>query len=152
MVAAFNAWRHGPDSSSAAFRKIAARSSKSRSRHPGPAARAASTAASASSPVALRMVPSTSFLACGWTTSMAWPADPPDATGPVLLACHGWTDSAAVFDPLVHTLRRRWTVIAPDAPGHGGTPLRDGDYVIADHAVAVLAVLEAMPRIPGGGG
>lgn len=79
-----------------------------------------------------------------------WPGDPsPPASAPLLLACHGWTDSAEVFAPLARGLRRRWTVVAPDAPAHGGTPLRSGDYVIADHAVSALAVVDALPRVAG---
>jgi pimeloyl-ACP methyl ester carboxylesterase len=82
-----------------------------------------------------------------------WPADERGAVaGPVLLACHGWTDSAEVFAPLAARLRRRWTLVAPDAPAHGGTPLRDGDYVVAEHATSVLAVIESLPRVAGVGG
>jgi len=76
------------------------------------------------------------------------------ADAPTLLACHGWTDSSEVFAPLVAALDRpvrRWTVVAPDAPAHGGTPLRDGPYVIADHATSAIAVLDALglPRLAG---
>jgi pimeloyl-ACP methyl ester carboxylesterase len=82
-----------------------------------------------------------------------WPADERGAVaGPVLLACHGWTDSSEVFAPLATRLRRRWTVVAADAPAHGGTPLRDGDYVVADHATSLLAVVDALPRVAGVGG
>jgi pimeloyl-ACP methyl ester carboxylesterase len=82
-----------------------------------------------------------------------WPADDrAPLAGPVLLACHGWTDSAEVFAPLATRLRRRWTVVAPDAPAHGGTPLRDGDYVVAEHATSVLAVVAALPQVAGVGG
>jgi pimeloyl-ACP methyl ester carboxylesterase len=66
-----------------------------------------------------------------------------------LLAFHGWTDSSEVFLPLVQALRRRWTVVAADAPAHGGTPLRDGPYVVADHAMSAIAVLDALPRLTG---
>ena len=54
MVAALSVSRHGPASSSAARRKIAARSSKGSARHIGAASLAALTAARASSWVALR--------------------------------------------------------------------------------------------------
>lgn len=81
-----------------------------------------------------------------------WPAQPPRrASDPVLFACHGWTDSAEVFAPLVTRLRRRWTVVAADAPAHGGTPLRDGDFVIANHAVSALAVVDSLPQVVGRG-
>jgi pimeloyl-ACP methyl ester carboxylesterase len=78
-----------------------------------------------------------------------WPGERPEPTAPVLLACHGWTDSGEVFGPLAHALDRGWTVVAPDAPGHGGTPRRPGRFVVAEHAVSVLAVLDALPRVAG---
>ena len=78
-----------------------------------------------------------------------WPRRPLTAPGPVLLACHGWTDSGEVFGPLATALDRRWTVVAPDAPGHGGTPLRPGPYVVADHVTSALAVLDALPEVAG---
>jgi pimeloyl-ACP methyl ester carboxylesterase len=68
----------------------------------------------------------------------------------VLLAFHGWTDSGEVFAPLVGALGGRWSVVAPDAPGHGGTPLRNGRFVIADHATSALAALDALPALIGG--
>jgi len=80
-----------------------------------------------------------------------WPAEIDRPGAPSLLAFHGWTDSSEVFAPLVTALERRWTVVAPDAPAHGGTPLRAGTYVIADHATSAIAVLDALgqPRLAG---
>ena len=69
MVAALSVSRHGPDSSSAARRITAARSSYGRSRQAGPAASAASTASATSAEVASAEVPSTAAWRCGWTTS-----------------------------------------------------------------------------------
>ncbi len=85
----------------------------------------------------------------------SWPA-PAEGPAPVqprptLLAFHGWTDSADVFGPLAAVLDGRWPVVAPDAPGHGGTPLRDGPFVIADHLTSAAAVLDALPRLAGAG-
>jgi lipase len=68
----------------------------------------------------------------------------------VLLACHGWTDSAEVFGPLATALRRRWTVVAPDAPGHGATPWIPGpQYRVPDHLTGAAAVLDALPQVNG---
>ena len=95
-----------------------------------------------------------------------WPALEPDAddglrvrrarrrrdeTGrPVLLAFHGWTDSGEVFGPLAEALGRRWTVLAPDAPGHGGTRWRGGRrFVVDDQIGCGAAVVDALPRVAG---
>src|SRR3954454_16530414 len=65
-----------------------------------------------------------------------------EAGWPVLLAFHGCTDSGEVFGPLAQALGRGWTVVAPDAPGHGGTPWRGGRrYVMDDQVPAGVAVL-----------
>ncbi len=72
------------------------------------------------------------------------------ARRPVLFGCHGWTDSGEVFGPLAEALGRRWTVVAPDAPGHGGTPWPPAPrLVIADHAPGALAVLDRLPELHG---
>jgi pimeloyl-ACP methyl ester carboxylesterase len=68
---------------------------------------------------------------------------------PTLLAFHGWTDSSEVWKPLVEALGPAWTVLGVDAPAHGGTPLRDGPYVIASHLTSALTVLDALPRLVG---
>jgi pimeloyl-ACP methyl ester carboxylesterase len=79
-----------------------------------------------------------------------WPARDGADRRPVLLCCHGWTDSGAVFGPLAAALGRRWTVIAPDAPGHGGTPWPPAPrFRVADHAVGALAVLDRLPEVAG---
>src|SRR5690349_12962944 len=83
----------------------------------------------------------------------AWPAKAANPEAPVRLAFQGWTDSSEVFAPVVAALKGRWTVVAADAPAHGGTPLRDGPYVIAEHATSAIAVLDALglPRLAGPG-
>jgi pimeloyl-ACP methyl ester carboxylesterase len=78
-----------------------------------------------------------------------WPGRRAEPPSPVLLACHGWTDSGEVFGPLADALEQEWTVVAPDAPGHGGTPRRPGRFVVAEHAVGAVAVLDALPRVAG---
>ncbi len=73
IVAAFIAARHGPASRSAAFRKMAARSSNDSARQAGAASRAAATAAATSSSVASPIRPSTRLKLCGCTTSICSP-------------------------------------------------------------------------------
>jgi lipase len=78
-----------------------------------------------------------------------WPAvESFGARRPVLLACHGWTDSGEVFGPLAQALGRRWTVVAPDAPAHGGTVWqRAAKYSVPTHVDAVTAVLDKLPEV-----
>jgi pimeloyl-ACP methyl ester carboxylesterase len=69
---------------------------------------------------------------------------------PVLLAFHGWTDAGEVFGPLAAALGRRWTVVAPDAPGHGGTTwLPAPEFRFDDQIGTGLAVLDALPSLGG---
>jgi hypothetical protein len=84
MVAAFSVWRHGPESSSAAFRNTAARSSNGSARHPGAAAFAASIAARASVCVAFFSTPRTCLCLCGWTTRTLRPP-PMRCTPPMVI-------------------------------------------------------------------
>jgi pimeloyl-ACP methyl ester carboxylesterase len=73
-----------------------------------------------------------------------------ESGSPVLLAFHGWTDGGAVFGPLAEALGRRWTVVAPDAPAHGGTAWRSTQAYLLDDQVDVgVAVLDALPRLRG---
>jgi len=73
MVAALMVSRHGPASRSAAFRKIAALSSKLSAFHAGAADSAVSTASATSAAVASCIVPSTVCRRCGGSTSIASP-------------------------------------------------------------------------------
>ncbi len=69
---------------------------------------------------------------------------------PVLVAFHGWTDSGECFAPLAEALGRRWPVLAPDAPAHGGTRWEPAaEYVVADHARGGVAVVDAAIRLAG---
>ncbi|MBI4939950.1 MAG: alpha/beta fold hydrolase, partial [Actinobacteria bacterium] len=75
---------------------------------------------------------------------------PRGARRPVLVAFHGWTDSGECFAPLAEALGRRWTVLAPDAPAHGGTRWEPAaEYVVADHARGGVAVVDAAIRLAG---
>ena len=84
-----------------------------------------------------------------------WPALE-DPGRPVLLAFHGWTDGGLVFGPLAEALGRRWTVVAPDAPAHGGTPWRPSpgasgreEHRLDDQIAVGVAVLDALPALRG---
>jgi pimeloyl-ACP methyl ester carboxylesterase len=73
-----------------------------------------------------------------------------EAGRPVVLAFHGWTDDGRVFGPLAEALGRRWTVVAPDAPGHGGTTWRPAArFRLDDQTDVGLAVLDALPSMAG---
>jgi pimeloyl-ACP methyl ester carboxylesterase len=79
-----------------------------------------------------------------------WPAVDGGPGRPLLLCLHGITNTGEVFGPLATALGRRWTVVAPDAPGHGGTPWTPAArYRIADHAATALAVLDRLPEVAG---
>jgi len=79
-----------------------------------------------------------------------WPATQASVHRPVLFCLHGWTDSGEVFGPLARALGRRWTVVAPDAPGHGGTGWTPAPrYRVADLAGSALAVLDRLPELTG---
>jgi len=76
-----------------------------------------------------------------------WPGE---VARPVLLALHTRLEGGAVFGPLAAALRRRWTVVAPDAPGHGGTRWTpSGVYTLDDQVPGALAVLDALPVVAG---
>jgi pimeloyl-ACP methyl ester carboxylesterase len=49
-------------------------------------------------------------------------------SGPVLLLLHGIAGSAEAWVPSMPLLARRFTVIAPDLPGHGSSDKTPGDY------------------------
>ena len=79
-----------------------------------------------------------------------WPAADGGVGRPILLCHHGWASTGEVFGPLATALGRRWTVVAPDAPGHGGTPWTPAPrYRVADHAATALAVLDRLPKVAG---
>lgn len=79
-----------------------------------------------------------------------WRARRADPRRPVLLALHGWTDSGEDYESVAQVLRQRWHVVAPDAPGHGGTAWGGGDRAdVTDHVRFADAALRAVPRLLG---
>lgn len=84
-----------------------------------------------------------------------WRADASPAAStlrPVLFGVHGLTDSGEVFEVLWEALGRRWTVVAPDAPGHGQTPWAGkGRYSLTAGVDSFAGVIDALPQlVPGG--
>jgi magnesium chelatase accessory protein len=71
--------------------------------------------------------------------------------GPTLLLLHGTGASTHSWRILVPMLAERFTVIAPDLPGHGFTdpPLRGG-YTLPAMAAAVAELMEVMGVSPDG--
>lgn len=71
--------------------------------------------------------------------------------GPALLCLHGTGASSHSFAPLSQHLRRRFTLVIPDLPGHGFTESLEQHETtlehIADRLSALLAKLELRPSL-----
>jgi len=65
-------------------------------------------------------------------------------SGPVLVLVHGITSTSATWAPVFPLLTRRFTVIAPDLLGHGGSAKPRGDYSLGAHASGVRDLLVAL--------
>jgi pimeloyl-ACP methyl ester carboxylesterase len=65
-------------------------------------------------------------------------------SGPALLLVHGLGATRATWDRVVDTLSARFTVIAPDLPGHGESDPPAGDYSLGAHAAAMRDLLVAL--------
>jgi pimeloyl-ACP methyl ester carboxylesterase len=65
-------------------------------------------------------------------------------TGPVLVLIHGMAGSSETWEPVLPALAERYTVIAPDLPGHGDSDKPRGDYSLGAHAAAVRDLLVAL--------
>lgn len=62
-------------------------------------------------------------------------------SGPAVVLIHGITASSNTWSRVMPSLARRFTVIAPDLPGHGGSDKPKGDYSLGAHASAVRDLL-----------
>ncbi len=65
-------------------------------------------------------------------------------SGPVLVLIHGMAGSSATWDPVLPQLVERYTVVAPDLPGHGDSDKPRGDYSLGAHAAAIRDLLTAL--------
>ena len=64
--------------------------------------------------------------------------------GPVVLLIHGIVGYAEQWDPVASLLAERYTVIAPDLPGHGQSAKPRGDYSLGAYAGSVRDLLVAL--------
>jgi pimeloyl-ACP methyl ester carboxylesterase len=65
-------------------------------------------------------------------------------SGPVLVLIHGITSDSRTWRRVMPYLARRYTVIAPDLLGHGGSDKPRGDYSLGAHASSVRDLLVAL--------
>ena len=65
-------------------------------------------------------------------------------SGPVVLLIHGITSSADAWREVLPALAERYTVIAPDLLGHGGSAKPRGDYSLGAYASGLRDLLAAL--------
>ena len=65
-------------------------------------------------------------------------------SGPVLVLVHGITSTSETWERVMPTLAKRFTVIAPDLLGHGGSAKPRGDYSLGAYASGVRDMLIAL--------
>jgi len=65
-------------------------------------------------------------------------------SGPVLLLIHGMGGSYENWGEVIGPLARKYTVVAPDLPGHGGSAPGAGDYSLGALAIGLRDMLLAL--------
>ena len=65
-------------------------------------------------------------------------------SGPVLLLVHGITSNADTWRAVMPALAERFTVVAPDLLGHGGSAKPRGDYSLGAYASGLRDLLAAL--------
>ncbi|CAG0980498.1 hypothetical protein MYXO_01825 [Myxococcaceae bacterium] len=65
-------------------------------------------------------------------------------SGPVLVLLHGIARSSATWNDVAWALAHRFTVVAPDLLGHGGSCKRPGDYSLGAYANVLRDLLHAL--------
>jgi pimeloyl-ACP methyl ester carboxylesterase len=64
--------------------------------------------------------------------------------GPVIVLVHGITSTSATWERVMPALAERFTVLAPDLLGHGGSAKPRGDYSLGAYASGVRDLLIAL--------
>ncbi|HEX5225871.1 MAG TPA: alpha/beta fold hydrolase [Solirubrobacteraceae bacterium] len=67
-----------------------------------------------------------------------------EGSGPVVVLVHGITSSSAAWNRVLPYLARRFTVLAPDLPGHGGSDKPRGDYSLGAFASTLRDLLATL--------
>ncbi len=65
-------------------------------------------------------------------------------SGPVIVLIHGITSDSTTWAEVMPGLAKRFTVIAPDLLGHGGSAKPTGDYSLGAHASLVRDILHEL--------
>src|SRR5205807_7913340 len=65
-------------------------------------------------------------------------------SGPVVVLVHGITSTSATWERVMPALAKRFTVIAPDLLGHGGSAKPRGDYSLGAYASGVRDLLAVL--------
>ena len=65
-------------------------------------------------------------------------------SGPVIVLVHGITSTSETWERVMPTLARRFTVLAPDLLGHGGSAKPRGDYSLGAYASGIRDILIAL--------
>src|ERR1700728_1030640 len=65
-------------------------------------------------------------------------------SGPVVVLIHGITSDSTTWAQVMPGLAERFTVIAPDLLGHGGSAKPTGDYSLGAHASLVRDILQEL--------
>ena len=63
-------------------------------------------------------------------------------SGPVVLLLHGLGCDHTTWDPVIESLSRRYTVIAPDLLGHGQSDKPRADYSVGGYANGMRDLLD----------
>jgi pimeloyl-ACP methyl ester carboxylesterase len=67
-----------------------------------------------------------------------------EGSGPVVVLVHGITSSSSTWNRVLPYLARRFTVLAPDLPGHGGSDKPRGDYSLGAYAGTLRDLLATL--------
>jgi len=65
-------------------------------------------------------------------------------SGPPLLLLHGWPEFWLTWEPVIHRLADRYTLIAPDLRGFGDSSKPADLWGATDHAADLLALLDVL--------